>query len=414
MWKAGYLVFVAVIFLIVLHICDVRCQEESDVTPQSVGGDVEGDSSSNPKKHVLVFGGNGFMGSATVGRLLQRYGDFYDITIVNRGTWYWDSTVTIRPYVRHFACNREEPLGLCTGFGGFVKSVQQFEAVIDFSAYVPYAVDQALKILQDKVKLYIYISTDSVYDVCPKFHNNPTKEMECFRPENVEHKDSYGYQKLQCEEQLISARENGGFPSIIFRLPDVMGPRDNTHRWWTYQMWIRLAGQYINKLVAVPDFLLAIPISMVYSEDVASLIVDIINMKDQSGVTDQVFNLAFKEKLTLPIVLNDISIELGLGNLTYLAGSSQYLYPSVTKGAINISKALDLLRWKPTPWKRAVAETVKFYEEAMGWARYAPREDLINGMLQDIALDEKEGFARGLKEIYRYELTVSSNVKDEL
>ncbi|XP_013410008.1 uncharacterized protein LOC106173416 [Lingula anatina] len=76
---------------------------------------LEGDSSSRPKNHVLVFGGNGFMGSATVGRLLQRNGDFYDITIVNRGTWYWDSAVTIRPYVRYFACNREDPLGLCTG-----------------------------------------------------------------------------------------------------------------------------------------------------------------------------------------------------------------------------------------------------------------------------------------------------------
>ncbi len=37
--------------------------------------------------------------------------------------------------------------------------------MIDFSAYDSDVVKDALKVLEDKIKLYIYISTDSVYEV---------------------------------------------------------------------------------------------------------------------------------------------------------------------------------------------------------------------------------------------------------
>ena len=30
-------------------------------------------------------------------------------------------------------------------------------------------------------------------------------------------------------------------PYVTLRLPDVIGPKDNTYRWWIYQTWMRLA-----------------------------------------------------------------------------------------------------------------------------------------------------------------------------
>ena len=42
---------------------------------------------------------------------------------------------------------------------------EQFDAVVDFSAYDSDVVKDALKVLDDRFKLYIYISTDSVYEV---------------------------------------------------------------------------------------------------------------------------------------------------------------------------------------------------------------------------------------------------------
>ena len=42
---------------------------------------------------------------------------------------------------------------------------QRFDAVIDFSAYDSDVVKDALQVLQDQIRLYIYISSDSVYEV---------------------------------------------------------------------------------------------------------------------------------------------------------------------------------------------------------------------------------------------------------
>ncbi len=42
---------------------------------------------------------------------------------------------------------------------------EHFDAVIDFSAYDNDVVKDALNVLEDQIKLYIYISTDSVYEV---------------------------------------------------------------------------------------------------------------------------------------------------------------------------------------------------------------------------------------------------------
>ena len=38
----------------------------------------------------------------------------------------------------------------------------------------------------DKVKLYIYISTDSVYDVCDKNHSHPSSETDSVRPQSLD------------------------------------------------------------------------------------------------------------------------------------------------------------------------------------------------------------------------------------
>lgn len=46
----------------------------------------------------------------------------------------------------------------------------RFDAVIDFSAYSSDVVQDALEALQGQIQLYIYISTDSVYEVSSLKH----------------------------------------------------------------------------------------------------------------------------------------------------------------------------------------------------------------------------------------------------
>ena len=58
----------------------------------------------------------------------------------------------------------------CTELKEFVQQSEGLDAVIDFSSYHPQFMEDALKLLSDKARFYIYISTDSVYDVSVFFH----------------------------------------------------------------------------------------------------------------------------------------------------------------------------------------------------------------------------------------------------
>ena len=40
------------------------------------------------------------------------------------------------------------------------------------------------------------------------------------------------------KNEIINLKKNS-FPYIILRLPDVIGPYDDTHRYWVYYKWIR-------------------------------------------------------------------------------------------------------------------------------------------------------------------------------
>ena len=85
-----------------------------------------------------------------------------------------------------------------------------------------------------------------MYDVCDKLHKGHTLETDAVRPEDPEERTmlaehhGYGDRKLRAEEELLGQRQAGGFPFVILRLPDVIGPRDNTHRFWIYQLWIKV------------------------------------------------------------------------------------------------------------------------------------------------------------------------------
>ena len=67
--------------------------------------------------------------------------------------------------------------------------------------------------------------------------------------EKLNAKDDYGNDKLKCEEYLrvsttsttttTANNNNNPFKYLILRLPDVIGPRDNTDRSFNYFLWLR-------------------------------------------------------------------------------------------------------------------------------------------------------------------------------
>ncbi|CAG5124261.1 unnamed protein product [Candidula unifasciata] len=356
-------------------------------------------------KEILVYGGNGFIGSSTVEKLITAG---HKVTLVNRGNWYWDSGFTVRPFVSQIKCDRMQAVNKCTELFNYVSATNKIDAVIDFSAYHPQSVIETLDLLDGKVKLYIYISTDSVYEVCLKNHSGPTLETDAVRPdsqeqrEDFEAQESYGHRKLMCEEVLTSYQlEKNGPPYVFLRLPDVVGPRDNTYRWWIYQMWMKLRP-YLEKDIVVTAALANKPMSLVYVSDVADVIFDLVENPNPEAL-NQAFNLALKETPTLMELLENIRDQLNLTNIrisTSRQPDTIQLFPSVSRGPVNISKAKTILHWNPTKWETVLKDTVEFYEKAIGIPYFGrERNDIIRTM-QTYFTTKPYNVIRGLRDIY--------------
>ena len=131
------------------------------------------------KIKVLSFGGNGNIGSAVLSSLIKT-GQF-DIVMTTRGGWHWDSDSRIGPHVETVKCNRDyqppcaadknatdcdiNAIRQCKDLINIIQKTEKFDVVLDFSGYEPKWIHDNCEVLKDKVGVYIYISTDSVYEV---------------------------------------------------------------------------------------------------------------------------------------------------------------------------------------------------------------------------------------------------------
>ena len=195
---------------------------------------------------------------------------------------------------------------------------------------------------------------------------------------------------------------------MILRLPDVIGPRDNTDRWWTHQLWIQF-HKVIGQPLYMTDNLSQQQISLVYSLDVAKAIVSI--MKGSVSHVNRVYNLAFYEVITLRQLLVDIAARLGVADdveFSHTDTVKSYLFPSVTQGPISIYKAIQQLKWQPTPLQQAINETTDFYNMAMQTAAFADKRRAGAFPEDGCASDKYAVFVMKLSEIY------PRLIKDEL
>lgn len=115
----------------------------------------DGSATENRVSRVLVLGGNGFIGSSLVIKLLSTS---KPVTILNRGSWYFDSRSRIEPYVDRLLCDRSN-IYKCAEL---VNSTQYYDAVVDFSSY--YGED--IQVLKSDLKLkllIIFISLCNLY-----------------------------------------------------------------------------------------------------------------------------------------------------------------------------------------------------------------------------------------------------------
>lgn len=167
----------------------------------------------NGDKFILIFGGNGFIGAECVDHLLNTYSNEYKLILVNRGNWDdWDTRTRIKPRIHENIifdrCQDDESTlrSLLTKY--ISRDDLQFEAIIDFSGFKTKEIKKICRVIPpEKIKLYIYISTDSVYEASISkiftIDDSDLKEIDSIRPSSKEEikrlkkLDSYAHHKFK-------------------------------------------------------------------------------------------------------------------------------------------------------------------------------------------------------------------------
>jgi nucleoside-diphosphate-sugar epimerase len=231
---------------------------------------------------ILIIGGTRFFGYHIARRLVQ---DGHDVSLFNRCHAPAD-----------FGHNVERICGDRNDYDDFYAKLKDipFDVVIDMIAYKEEDSQAAVRTFSELVGHYIHISTGAVYLVtrnypCPLREEDYDRPLYP-RPESSDEWWLYGYNKRRCEEVLRDAHQETGFPVTIFRLPIVIGERDNTLRAYSY--FIRLMDK---KPQILPDSGM-VPQTYIYQGDIVNTVAS--NLQNALSI-GEVYNLAQDEIVTL-------------------------------------------------------------------------------------------------------------------
>lgn len=216
---------------------------------------------------VLVIGGTQFIGRATVAALLERG---HAVTVLNRGR-------TASPFgsianLEHVRCDRwrdkEE-------FAAVVSS-GQWSAIVDFLAFEP---EDVLPMISGSCATYIFISTDSVYMACSPAHYQRAGSGGLLETSDAVHDperastDEYGANKLATEAELRAATQSGVLRQVLaLRLPDVIGPHENTGRLQRILLRLLRGKKIGTQLCGVDGSGDTLPLGIVAAADVAAAV----------------------------------------------------------------------------------------------------------------------------------------------
>lgn len=155
---------------------------------------------------ILIIGGSNFIGWRFVESLGKTN---HSVTVINRGHHkraYPDN-------VTHHIADRNDSDKMATAIGN-----DNFDAVFDMCGFVKGDMQQTVKLFAGRTKKYVFISTAATYLeplVLPITEDHPRGTHGVW--------GKYGNGKLACEQILLAAYEQSGFPAVIIRPSYVYG-----------------------------------------------------------------------------------------------------------------------------------------------------------------------------------------------
>jgi nucleoside-diphosphate-sugar epimerase len=147
---------------------------------------------------VLFIGGTGLISTAVSQLALAKGIELYHL---NRG-----QRRSAPAGVHSLKADIHQPESLKAALEG-----QQFDVVVDWIAFKPEDIERDLELFRGKVKQFIFISSASAYQKPPTFHI-VTESTPLHNPHW-----QYSRNKIACEERLMRAYREEGFPVTIVR-----------------------------------------------------------------------------------------------------------------------------------------------------------------------------------------------------
>ena len=148
---------------------------------------------------VLFIGGTGIISTACRALAAERG---MDVTLVTRGQ---KSAQQLPRGVRSLVADVNDP-----ALGEKLKG-ESFDAVVDWIAYTPGDIERDLRLFRGRTRQFVFISSTSAYQK-PPTHYLLTETMPLGNPFW-----EYARNKISCEERLMQAYHDEGFPVTIVR-----------------------------------------------------------------------------------------------------------------------------------------------------------------------------------------------------
>ncbi|HEY6749086.1 MAG TPA: SDR family oxidoreductase [Mycobacteriales bacterium] len=149
---------------------------------------------------VLFVGGSGVISSACSALAVERG---IELTVLNRGK---TATRPLPAAARAVHADVRDPSAVRDALGG-----EEFDAVVDWLAFTPDHIRTALDLFRGRTGQYVFISSASAYQTPPErvpvLESTPLRNP--FWP--------YSRDKIACEDVLVAAYRDEGFPMTIIR-----------------------------------------------------------------------------------------------------------------------------------------------------------------------------------------------------
>jgi nucleoside-diphosphate-sugar epimerase len=310
---------------------------------------------------TLVLGGSVFVGRHLVEELHRRG---HDVAVLNRG----QTPAEHPPGVERVTCDRRDRDAVGRALGE-----RRFDAVFDVSAYVPDDVSTMIDVFRDRLAHYVFTSTIAVFSRSDYLPLDEDSELDR-RPQA----NPYTAGKVGCEDRLMAAHRESGFPVTIIRPNFVYGPHNPLlDREASFFLRLRRGrkvlvpgnGSTLHQCGHVDD--LAVAFASVLGKD---------------EVTGQAYNVTAEKSVTYSGYVNTLAQIVGVE-------------PQIVYVPLERMRGLPRPFW-PYVWQRNLITTVDRAKCQLDWSQ---RYDFEAGHRHTYEWFQREGLADKLQPDFAHE-----------